>query len=114
MSNKIRALKSLVNHKYNAGSEIAGQAAQLEWLFAKLMVMGSEFEESMRLAKLLSSVMGQDNCAPIIGSINTLPESMAIWSYVTNIFMEECNRLKLVADTTKNWQARMAATKTQP
>lgn len=55
----------------------------------------------MEVAILLSSLIGQDKYAMIIVSINTLPESMVAWSYVANIFVGECNRLKLVTEPTK-------------
>lgn len=54
----------------------------------------------MNVAILLSSLMGRDSFSLIMASIKTLLESMATWSYVTNIFVEECNKLKLVTEKT--------------
>lgn len=69
-----------------AGSETVDHLAQLESQFVKLMVMRSEVEEAIKAEILLSSLMGQDKYGPIIASINTVLKSMAISSYVTNIF----------------------------
>lgn len=72
--------------------------AQMGPLFAKLMTMGSELQETMMVAILLSSLIGQVQYALIIALINTLPENMAIWNYVSIIFIEKSNGLKISSE----------------
>lgn len=53
--------------------------AQLEAQFAKLMAMGSYFEETSRVAILLSSLVGQYKFVPLGASINTASKDEAAW-----------------------------------
>lgn len=66
---------------------MANQVAQWESQYDKLKAMWLEFEESMKVGILLSSLMDQNRNASINASIKTLLEGMATWSNVTNTFM---------------------------
>lgn len=67
--------------------------AQLESKIAKLMAMGSGFDEAMKVAILLSSLAEQYKLAPIVLSVDTSSEDKETWSYVSGIFFEEDSRL---------------------
>lgn len=72
---------------------MADQVAQLKSQFAKLMAMGSTFEEDIKVAILLSSLAGHNIYAHLIASVNTLPKNSTTLEYVITIFMDESTRL---------------------
>lgn len=99
MVNKLSVLNTLLNMILKKSSNMRDHIAILESQFSRLATMGSNLEESLKVAILLSSLSELMEYNAVTVSINALAESTTTWNYVYLIFMEEQKRLTQKIDT---------------
>lgn len=78
----LEAFTNLFGTRYEQHTRMTERISQLESRFAHRAKLGSEIDESTKMALLLSSTKKYNECNPVKASIHTIQNEGTTWDYV--------------------------------